>query len=90
MSVYQIEIKDEALEEAVSYKVERLVQAIVEDELTKSHFKFVKNTQQMIKDIVYSHKDEIIEKVVKRATAEIVRKGLPKLIERMDNDESQD
>ncbi len=40
-----------------------------------------------VKDLVYSHKDEIIEKVVDRATREIVRKGLPKLLERgIDND----
>lgn len=36
-----------------------------------------------VKDIIYSRKDEIIEKVIERATTEIVRKGLPKLIEKM-------
>ena len=40
-----------------------------------------------VKELVYSQKDEIIEKVVDRATKEIVRKGLPKLLERgMNND----
>ena len=34
-----------------------------------------------VKDLVYSNKDEIIDKVVERATKEIVKKGLPKLME---------
>lgn len=41
-----------------------------------------------VKDLVYSHKDEIIDKVVDRAVKEMVRKGLPKLLERgIKNDE---
>lgn len=42
-----------------------------------------KGTEQAVKDYVYSRKDEIIEKCVARASAELVRKGLPKLLERM-------
>ena len=38
--------------------------------------------KQAIKEIVYSHKDEIIERVVNKATAEIVRKGMPRLLEK--------
>ena len=33
-----------------------------------------------VKDIVYSRKDEIIDKVISRASTEIVRKGMPKLL----------
>lgn len=36
-----------------------------------------------IKNYIYVNKDAIIEKCVSRASAELVRKGLPKLIERM-------
>lgn len=36
-----------------------------------------------IKEVVYSRKDEIINECIKRATAEIVRKGVPKFIEKM-------
>lgn len=35
-----------------------------------------------IKQYIYSRKEEIIERCVNRATAELVRKGLPKLLER--------
>ena len=40
-----------------------------------------------VKAYVYSQKEAIIEKCVARASAELVRKGLPKLIERMGNNE---
>ena len=42
-----------------------------------------KGVEQAVKDYVYSRKDEIIEKCVDRASTELVKKGLPKLIERM-------
>lgn len=38
-------------------------------------------TDKAVKAYIYSNKDEIIERVVERASREIVRKGLPKLIE---------
>ncbi|MGX8701533.1 hypothetical protein [Caproiciproducens sp.] len=44
-----------------------------------------KGVEQSVKDYVYSHKDEIIEKIVDRASTELVKKGLPKLIERMND-----
>lgn len=34
-----------------------------------------------VKNYIYSEKDNIIERVVERATREIVKKGLPKLLE---------
>ena len=43
-----------------------------------------KMVPEFVKELVYSHKDEIIEQIVNRAVTELVRKGLPKLLERMD------
>ena len=40
---------------------------------------------QYIKEILYSNKDEIIEKVVERASREMVKKGLPKLLDKMNS-----
>jgi len=37
--------------------------------------------EKAVKEYIYSNKAEIIEKVVDRASKEIVRKGLPKLLE---------
>lgn len=42
--------------------------------------------EKAVKEYVYSQKDAIIEKCVARASAELVRKGLPKLIDRMEAD----
>ena len=39
--------------------------------------------EKAVKDYIYSNKAEIIERVVDRASKEIVRKGLPKLLERI-------
>ena len=36
-----------------------------------------------MKELVYSQKDRIIDMVVDRASAEIVRKGLPRLMDKM-------
>ena len=41
-----------------------------------------------VKDLVYLHKDEIIDKVVDRAMKEIVRKELPRLLERGINNDT--
>jgi hypothetical protein len=43
-----------------------------------------KGVEAAVKDYIYSHKEEIIEKCVARASAELERKGLPKLLERME------
>ena len=40
---------------------------------------------QFIKEILYSKKDEIIEMVVERASREMVKKGLPKLLDKMNS-----
>lgn len=40
-----------------------------------------KGVEQAVKDYVYSRKDEIIEKCVDRASLELMKKGLPKLLE---------
>lgn len=39
-----------------------------------------------VKNYIYSRKEEIIEKVVERASREIVKKGLPKLLGNLGKD----
>lgn len=46
-----------------------------------------KAVESAVKAYIYTQKDEIIERCVVRASAELMRKGLPKLIERMGADE---
>lgn len=37
----------------------------------------------VVKEMLYANKDKIIDMVVERASAEMVRKGMPKLLEKM-------
>ena len=50
-------------------------------------FRVRKGCEIAVKQFIYSRKEEIIEKVIEKASKEIVRKGLPKLIERLDNND---
>ena len=83
MSLYQINIDDNALIEQVN----GILNTIFNRELNSKYSGTGDIIAGAVKDLIYSHKDEIIDKVVDRATKEIVRKGLPKLLERgIDND----
>ena len=78
MSHYTIEIDDAAVTEQIT----KILNTIVNRELASKYSVTGDVVSSAVKEIVYSHKDEIIEMVVERATKEIVRKGLPKLLER--------
>jgi len=80
MGTYAINIDTAKVEEQISAILDR----ILKDELRSKYTSSGKVISAAIKDMVYAHKDEIIEKIVNRASAELVRKGLPKLLERMD------
>ncbi|MGN0548052.1 MAG: hypothetical protein ACI4IM_00470 [Acutalibacteraceae bacterium] len=83
MSWYQININDNAITEQIN----SILNTIFKQELNSKYSGTGDIIASAVKDLIYSHKDEIIDKVVDRATKEIVRKGLPKLLERViDND----
>ena len=83
MSLYTIEINDEA----IIKQIHGILNTLLEDEIYRKYSTTGHVISEAIKELVYSHKDEIIDKVVNRAVKEIVRKGMPKLLERMgDND----
>lgn len=77
MSYYTLNIDDEKVREQMN----GIIDTIFKEELTSRYSGTGHIISQAVKDIVYSHKDEIIDKVVDRATKEIVKKGLPKLLE---------
>ena len=81
MSTYEIHINDEAVKEQISKILNNLI--IEEIDARCSNTAYV--IRDAVKDLVYSHKDEIIDKVVDRATREIVKKGLPKLLDRLED-----
>lgn len=78
MSKYLIEIDDEAVKKQIHNIVAELLNEELKYKGTPTH----KVVAEAVKDIVYSQKDEIIDKVVNKASREIVKKGFPKLIEK--------
>lgn len=85
MSTYTLSIDDEA----VSEQIRDILNQIINRELrTQLH---VSNgvVAGAVKEIVYSRKDEIVNKVVERATREIVKKGLPEFLVRLEGFDSE-
>ena len=79
MSVYAIEINDEAIKEQIN----RVLNEILNDELGRRYTGVGSVMKTAVQELIYSRKDEIIDKVIDKATTEIVKKGLPRLWERM-------
>ena len=77
MSIYKISIDDNAIVEQIN----NILNTVLQSQLNNKYSDTGDVIAAAVKDLVYSHKDEIIDKVVDRATKEIVRKGLPKLME---------
>ena len=83
MSIYQINLDDGAIIEQIN----NILDTVLKEQMNHKYSNTGHIIAAAVKDLVYSHKDEIIDKVVDRATKEIVREGLPRLLERgIDND----
>ena len=78
MSIYQINLDDNAIVEQIN----NILDSVFRQQMNFKYSDTGHIIAAAVKDLVYSHKDEIIEKVVDRATKEIVKKGLPKLLEK--------
>ena len=78
MSIYQINLDDNAIVEQIN----KILDSVFRRQMNSQYSDTGHIIAAAVKDLIYSRKDEIIEKVVDRATKEIVRKGLPKLLER--------
>jgi hypothetical protein len=75
----KVEIDDKELQEEITNIIARKLTASwsAERNLMK------RTIADSVKEVVYSQKEEIINMVVSRASAEIVRKGIPKLVDKM-------
>jgi len=63
--------------------LENMVTELIADKLAQNsevRFGLRKGIEEAVKEYIYSSKEVIIERVVDRATREIVKKGLPKLL----------
>ena len=83
MSYYTIEINDEEVKKQLS----DILNTIFNNEMHRKYSVTGDVIATAVKELIYSNKDEIIDKVVDRAVKEIIRKGMPKLLERMGGDE---
>lgn len=79
MGTYAIEIDDNAIMEQISL----ILNTLITSELKMRYSGSQDVIRACVKDLIYDRKDEILEMVVDRASKELVRKGLPKLLERM-------
>lgn len=82
MSVYQIEIDDQAIVE----QIRNIIATIAENEIRARYGRSGSTADTIstfVKEVLYAHKDEIIEKVVDRAFREIVKKGMPKFLNKL-------
>lgn len=79
MSQYMIEVDDKVITEQIN----NIINAVFKDEMRRKYSDTNDAISMAVKDLIYSHKDELIEKVVDRAATEISKKALPKLIKRL-------
>ena len=78
-----IEINED---EIVRLAVDKIAENLVKKYTAESRgteYGIREGTKLAVINMVYENKDEIIEKIINRAVTEMVKKGMPKLIERM-------
>lgn len=85
MSTYTIQIDDKVLCDQVNKILDRIIGNELCDRCSNSR----EAIALAIKDLIYSRKDEIIDRIIDKATTELVKKGLPRLLERMAKDETE-
>lgn len=82
MSTFQLEIDDRA----ITAQIDKIINEVFNREMKRKYGDTGEALSKAVSEIVYSHKDEIIEKVIDRAAAEITKKALPKLIKRLSDE----
>lgn len=78
-----IEIDEKYIAELVSQEIAKRIVAERGYESRETKAGIRNGVDKAIKQYIYSQKDKVIDRVVDRASVEIVKKGLPKLIERL-------
>lgn len=77
----EIQIDEEHIAELVSQEIANRIVAERGYENREARIGIRDGVDKAIKQYVYSKKDDVIERVVERATIEIIKKSLPKLFE---------
>ncbi len=79
----EIQISDSKITKLIE---EEIVKQIMSDGRymgRESKYGIKQGAEKATREYIYSQKEMIIEKVVERATVEIIKKGLPKLLENL-------
>lgn len=79
----KVEIDEKYIAELVSQEIAKRIVAERGYESRETKAGIRNGVDKAIKQYIYSQKDKVIDRVVDRASVEIVKKGLPKLIERL-------
>jgi hypothetical protein len=79
----EIEIDEAYIAELVSQEIARRIVETHGYENREARAGIRDGVDKAVKQYIYSKKDAIIDRVVDRASVEIVRKGLPKLLDRL-------
>lgn len=79
----KINIDENYITELVSQEIAKRIVAERGYENREARIGIRGGVDKAIKQYIYSKKDEVIDRVVERATVEIVKKGLPKLLDRL-------
>ena len=74
---FEINIPDERLTELVEGAI---VRSVLNQDSREWVYGVRTGIDKAVKEYIYKNKETIIEKVVERASKEMVRKGLPKLL----------
>ena len=78
MAQYLIEVD----ERAITDQVTAILNQVFKKQMASKYSDVGDVLKAAVKDLVYDHKDEILDRIVDRAVKELVRKGLPLLLER--------
>jgi hypothetical protein len=78
----EIEIDESYITELASQEIAKRIVAEYGYESREARMGIRDGVDKAIKQYIYTKKDQIIDRVIDRASVEIVKKGLPKLIER--------
>jgi Cys-tRNA synthase (O-phospho-L-seryl-tRNA:Cys-tRNA synthase) len=79
----EIEIDESYITELVSQEIAKRIVTEHCYENREARIGIREGVDKAIKQYIYSKKDSVIERVVDRASTEIVKKGLPKLLGRL-------
>jgi len=79
----ELEIDENYITELVSQKIAERIVSERCYENREARMGIREGVDKAIKQYIYTKKDSIIDRVIDRASVEIVKKGLPKLLDRL-------